>query len=365
MSRKKAEVAGPRVMIVDDDPKVRELHAKLLKAMGYTPETASDGIEALAKLPLGVDVVLLDGEMPNLDGFEVARRIREMPEHATLPIVMVTGLEGPGLHRRALEVGINDFVTKPVNGEELHLRLRWLVELKRAYDRLNERNVRLERSVEERTAALRQSLEQRAAAERHVYDAHLDTMRRLAVAAEFKDADTAGHIERVGRCAAVLAEAIGLSPGEVEAVRHATPMHDVGKLGIPDAILLKRGGLTEAEWAVMRGHTTLGARLLSGSASHVIQMGERIARAHHERWDGAGYPEGLHGEDIPLEARICSVVDCFDAVAMPRPYRPAFPLELAADEIRKDEGKRFDPQLRDAFFDCFPSILEARSEPAA
>jgi putative two-component system response regulator len=352
---------GGRVMVVDDDQKVRTLHAKLLTAMGHTVETAADGIEALAKLPLGVDVVLLDGEMPNLDGFEVARRIREHADYATLPIVMVTGLEGPGLHRRALEVGINDFVHKPVNAEELSLRLRWLVELKRAYDALEDRNADLERSMGERTSALRDSLERRAAAERHVYDAHLDTIRRLAVAAEFKDADTAGHIERVGRTAAVLADAIGLSPGAVEAIRHATPMHDVGKLGIPDAVLLKPGSLNETEWAVMRGHASLGARLLAGSASEVIQMGERIARSHHERWDGAGYPEGLRTDRIPLEARICAVVDCFDAVAMPRPYRPAFPIELAVDEIRNDDGKRFDPRLREAFLDCLPLIMEARN----
>jgi putative two-component system response regulator len=160
----------------------------------------------------------------------------------------------------------------------------------------------------------------------------------------------------------VLAEEIGLSPGEVEMIRHATPMHDVGKLGIPDAILLKPGALSEADWAVMRGHTTLGARLLGGSISEVIQMGERIARSHHERWDGAGYPEGLHGEAIPLEARICSVVDCFDAVAMPRPYRPAFPIERAVEEIRNDQAERFDPELRQAFLDCLDPILEARGE---
>lgn len=357
------EVAG-RVMIVDDDSKVRDLHAKLVRSMGHTVETAADGIEALAKLPLGVDVVLLDGEMPNLDGFEVAKIIREHPVYAALPIVMVTGLEGPGLHRRALEVGINDFVHKPINAEELRLRLRWLLELKRAYDALSDRNADLERSVDERTSALRESLERRAAAERHIYDAHLDTIRRLAVAAELKDADTAGHIERVGVSAAVLAEALGLSPGEVEGIRHATPMHDVGKLGIPDAVLLKPGSLTEAEWAVMRGHTTLGAKLLAGSTSEVIRMGERIARSHHERWDGNGYPEGLRREGIPLEARICAVVDCFDALAMPRPYRPAFPIELAVEEIRKDNGQRFDPTLRQAFLDCLPDIMEARSRIA-
>jgi putative two-component system response regulator len=347
-------------MVVDDDAKVLSLHAKLLQSMGCEVEVAADGIEALAKLALGVDLVLLDGEMPNMDGFEVARRIRSSPEYGALPIVMVTGLDGPGLHRRALEVGINDFVAKPVHVDELALRLRWLLELKRTQDRLKDQNAELTRSVEERTQALRESLERRADAERLVYDAHLDTIRRLAVAAELKDANTAGHIERVGMYSGILAREIDFSPGAVETIRHAAPMHDVGKLGIPDHILLKPGGLDESEWVVMRSHAPLGAKLLAGSTSAVIQMGETIARSHHERWDGHGYPDGLRGEDIPLEARICAVVDYFDAVTMARPYRAALPVEYAVDTIRNDGGTRFDPRVRDAFLVCLPKILQGR-----
>ncbi len=354
-----------RILIVDDDPKVRALHARLVKSMGYDTEVAADGIEALAKLPLGVDLVLLDGEMPNLDGFDVATRIRASADYRTLPIVMITGLVGVGLHHRALEVGINDFVPKPVNAGELALRLRWLLELKRAYDLLADQNLSLSRSVDERTRALRDSLERRAAAERDVVDAHLDTIRRLAVAAEFKDPNTAGHIERVGIYAGVLAAGLSLSPGTVETIRHAAPMHDVGKLGIPDDILLKPGALDDAEWTVMRGHAMLGARLLSGSTSEVIRMGERIARSHHEHWDGSGYPEGLRGDRIPLEARICSVVDFFDAVTMARPYRKPLPVEYAVDSIRGDAAARFEPAMRDAFLAHLPAILAARQQYGA
>jgi len=351
-----------RILIVDDDDRIRALHGRLLGNMGFETETASDGIEALAKLPLGVDLVLMDADMPNMDGFEAAKRIRDLPEYAALPIVMVTGLDIGAMHRRALEAGINDLIGKPVDADELRLRARWLVDLKRTKDRLEQRNTELERSIADRTQALRDALERMTHAERKVYGAHLDTIHRLAVAAEFKDADTAGHIGRVGSFAAVLATATGMAPGEVAKIRHATPMHDVGKIGIPDEVLLKPGPLDELEWAVMRKHATFGAKLLEGSDSEVLQMGERIAHSHHEKWDGSGYPQGLRGTDIPIEARICAIVDYFDAVTMPRPYRGPLPVDYAVDNIREDDASHFDPELRAAFLDCLPQILDVRSE---
>jgi cyclic di-GMP phosphodiesterase len=353
-----------RVLIVDDDDKIRSLHARLVQSMGFETETAADGIEAIAKLPLGVDLILMDGDMPHMDGFEAARRIRELTEYAAIPIVMVTGLDVRAMHRRALEVGINDLVAKPVDVDELRLRATWLIELKRSRDKLEERNVALGRSVEAGTRALREALEQMTRAERKVYGAHLDTIHRLAVAAEFKDADTADHIDRVGRFAGVLASAIGLAPGDVERIRHAAPMHDVGKIGIPDEVLLKPGSLDEVEWAMMRKHTTLGAKLLEGSDSEVLQMGERIAQSHHEKWDGSGYPQGLSGSDIPLEARICAIADYFDAVTMARPYRGPLPVEYAVAGIEEDQGVHFDPALREAFLGCLPQIVELRAELA-
>lgn len=352
---------GSRVLIVDDDPKIRSLHARLAAGLGYESETAADGVEALAKLALGVDLVLLDGQMPNMDGFEVAQRIRAMPEYALLPIVMVTGLEGPDEHRRALEVGINDFITKPIDRDVLHLRSRWLLELKKAHDRLNEHSARLERTVESRTAALRDALVEMTEARRQIYKAHLDTIRRLTIAAEFKDMVTARHIERIGLYASVLGDALEMSPGEVETVRHAAPLHDVGKLGIPDHVLLKPGKLDASEWAVMRTHTTLGSELLEGSDSNVIQMGQTIARSHHERWDGSGYPEGLSGAQIPVEARICSVVDFFDALTMDRPYRRAVPTKVVLEMMKEQSGKHFDPDVLSVFFANLSKITEIRA----
>jgi putative two-component system response regulator len=350
------------VLIVDDEPQIRALHARLVEALGHRCETAADGVEALAKLALGVDLVLLDGHMPNMDGFEVATRIREMDDLGFLPIVMVSGLPGGHQHRRALEVGINDFISKPIDIDELHLRTNWLLELTRAHDRLNERRENLERSVAERTAALREALQEVSGARRQIFDAHLDTIHRLTVAAELKDRDTGQHIERIGLYAKVLAYALDMAPGTVETVRHAAPLHDVGKLGIPDHILLKPGKLDDGEMEVMRTHTTLGAALLAGSESRVIQMGERIALSHHERWDGQGYPNGLGGDDIPIEARICAVVDVFDALTMDRPYRPAVATDVVLDMMRQGSATHFDPVVLRAFFDNFPAIEAIRAE---
>jgi len=351
-----------KILIVDDDDKIRSVHARLVATLGHQCELAADGLEALAKLALGVDLVLLDGQMPHMDGFEVARRIREMPEYAFLPIIMVTGLAGPHEHRRALEVGINDFLHKPIDRDVLHLRSRWLLELKRAHDELRAQRKRLERTVETRTVALRDALGETTEARRHIYRAHLDTIRRLTVAAEFKDQDTGLHIERIGLYARVLAEALGMSPGEAETVRYAAPLHDVGKLGIPDHVLLKPGKLDEAEALIMRSHTTLGWELLADSESDVIRMGQVIARSHHERWDGDGYPDRLRSGDIPLEARICSVVDFFDAMTMDRPYRQAFAMEAVLRMMKEQRGAHFDPEVLDAFFDHLPEIKTIRQE---
>jgi putative two-component system response regulator len=351
-----------RILIVDDDPQIRQLHARLAQSLGYDTETAADGIEALAKLALGIDLVMLDGQMPKMDGFEVAERIRALPGFAFLPIIMVTGLEGDVEHRRAFQAGINDFVQKPIDRDVFHLRTHWLLDLKRAHDRLNHRSEELERAVEKRTAALRDALHEMTEARRQIHQAHLDTIRRLTIAAEFKDRDTGEHIERIGRYAQVLADGFGLSPGAVEIVRHAAPLHDVGKLGIPDEVLLKPGKLDAAEWAVMRTHAELGARILSDSESPVIQMGQTIARSHHERWDGSGYPNGIAGEAIPIEARICAIVDVFDALTMDRPYRRAVDPETVLEMMKKDSGSHFDPQLLDAFFARLPDMHAIRTQ---
>ena len=351
-----------RVLIVDDDERIRRTHARLFKSFGYDIETAADGIEALSKLPLDIDLVILDAEMPHVDGFEVARRIRSSPATGHVPIMMVTGLTRPEDHARALEVGINDFITKPVDASALELRARWLVEFKSTMDALKEQKSVLVEKVEQRTAGLRSALEEMAEAQRDTYEAHLDTIRRLTLAAEYKDKDTAGHIERVGRYCEIVTRALGLAPQVVEIMRHAAPMHDVGKLGIPDAVLLKPGSLSAEEWVVMRSHTEVGAHILDGSRSEVIRMGKKICLSHHEKWDGSGYPNGLSGEDIALEGRICAVVDVFDALTMDRPYRKALERDAVYAMIAEDAGSHFDPAIVDVFFGLKDHIEEIHLE---
>ncbi|NNF14090.1 MAG: response regulator [Gemmatimonadetes bacterium] len=350
------------ILVADDDEMIRTLHSEFVRGFGYDVELAVDGIEAIAKIGLGVDLVLTDAHMPNLDGFEVARRIRQTRSADELPIVMVTSLEAREDRLRAYESGINDFINKPVDHTELRLRLKWLLELKTAQEELRRAKEGLEGTVARRTKDLRHALEEVTRAQREIQAGHLDTIRRLTLAAEYKDHDTAGHIERIGRYSQVVGMAMHLQPGTVDLLLHAAPMHDVGKLGIPDSILLKPGPLDEEERAIMNTHTTIGGQILAGSTSPVIQMGERVALTHHERWNGEGYPHRIAKEEIPIEARICSVVDFFDALTMDRPYRKAVPNDEVVKMIASESGTSFDPSVVEIFMDVREEIEEIQRE---
>jgi putative two-component system response regulator len=353
------------VLVVDDDPEFRFLHRELLKSFGYAVETAADGVEALARMRPSIDLVVVDAQMPKMDGFQVADMIRHDAAVADVPIMMVTGLADREARLRAFDLGINDFINKPVDPSELRLRARWLVSLKVAQDEIRAHGRKLEERVQIRTRELRKALTEVRAARLMTHEAHLDTIRRLTIAGEYKDRDTAHHVERIGRFSAVLAKAMGQSEENVEVIRHAAPMHDVGKIGIPDRILLKPGRLDAEEWDIMRSHTLIGAQILQDSTSDVIQMGERIALCHHERWDGDGYPRGLAGRDIPLEARICTVVDFFDALTVDRPYRAAVPNDDVVQMMIGASGTHFDPDVLDVFLDTRGVIeaVQAEYEP--
>jgi putative two-component system response regulator len=245
---------------------------------------------------------------------------------------------------------------------ELELRIRWLLELKAANEELLASQASLEATVDRRTRELRRALEEVTAAQRRVQEGHLDTIYRLTLAAEYKDHDTAGHIERIGRYSEVMARAMHLAPGLIDTIRHAAPMHDVGKLGIPDQILLKPGPLTAEEREIMNTHTTIGAQILAGSSSPVIQMGQQVALAHHEKWDGTGYPNRIAGEEIPIEARICTVVDFFDALTFDRPYRAAVPNAKVLEMMREEAATRFDPDVLDVFFSVQAEVESIQAE---
>nr|MDQ3346841.1 response regulator [Acidobacteriota bacterium] len=260
-----------RVLVVDDDQTTRTTTKSLVEALGHQSETARDGIEALAKLRMGVDLVLLDVVMPGLDGYEVCRRIRKDPAGLDVPVIMVTSMSSRDDRIQAVEAGANDFIAKPVDKTELKVRSASLLKLKEAQDALRRHQTHLEALVEERTASLRTALEQMAEAQRVAYLAQLETVERLAIVAEYKDQVTARHIRRMSEYCAVLARGLKLPPGEVELILHASRMHDVGKIAVPDSILRKTSSLDGAEWVVMRRHALIGSRILDNSSSALLQ----------------------------------------------------------------------------------------------
>jgi putative two-component system response regulator len=351
-----------RILIVDDHEPSRSLLAALVRSLGYEVETARDGLEALAKLPLDIDLVLLDVVMPGLDGFQIARRIRSHSDSRDLPIIMVTALDSREDRLRAVDAGASDFIAKPVESVELRARVGSQLRLKEAQDELKRHRAELSTQVAAKTLALRQSLDETVQAQREAQAAHLDSIHRLVLAAGFRDHGIGTHIHRIGAYIRVLARALPLPPSEVENLVHAAPLHDVGKIAIPDAILLKAGPLTVGEQTVMRSHTVIGAQILAGAVSKVIQTGEVIALTHHERWDGTGYPCSLAGEAIPLPGRLCAVVDVFDALTSSRPYREPLSEAGALALMKEERGRHFDPEVFDVFDRCFDEIRSLKAE---
>jgi len=358
-----APPAMPRslVLIVDDEDRSRKLIQTLVQALGHDAETARDWLEALAKLRLRPDLVLLDIVMPDLDGFELCRRIRLDPYGVDLPVMMVTSLASKEDRLRAVEAGANDFIAKPVDQLELRVRAASLLKMKAARDAVKRSQAGLTKLVVDRTASLREALEEVSQAHRLAYREQIDAVERLAVVAEYKDSVTGKHLERMSRYCGVIARALGLPPGEVELLEHGSRLHDVGKIGVPDAILQKPGPLDAAEWEVMRRHPTIGAQILSNSRSEILQTGRVIALTHHERWDGTGYPAGLAGDAIPLFGRISAVADVYDALTSARPYKPAYSRNDALAILRRGRGTHFAPPVLDAFFGHLDEILNIQA----
>lgn len=346
----------PSILVVDDEDHNRRLLETLLKAEGYAVTLAGGGEEALAAAAASPpDLVLLDIMMPGMDGFEVARRLKIDEGTRNVPLVMVTALDDRDSRLNALQAGAEEFLSKPVDRVELRVRVRNLLRLKEYSDFLADYNRILETQVKERTAQLR--------------DSHRDTIITLTRAAEYKDEDTGAHIQRVSFYAAELAERLGLSEEFSDTIFYASPMHDVGKIGIPDHVLLKPGPLSAEEWGIIKSHCAFGAQILKNSTSPYGKMGAEIALSHHERWDGSGYPNGLSGEDIPLSGRIMSVCDVYDALRSKRPYKPAFDHDRAVAVICEGDGRtrpeHFDPAVLGAFCQStgrFAEIFSAYSE---
>ncbi|MDD4357958.1 MAG: two-component system response regulator [Smithellaceae bacterium] len=339
----------------DEDRNLRLMEAVLLP-LGYAVSFAHNGEEALAKVrEAPVDVILLDIMMPGLDGFEVARLLKKDERTRIIPIVMVTALQEVEDRIRALEAGADDFLTKPVDKTEIRARVASLVKVKAYNDYMRNYSQELETEVARRTKELRKAFE-------NIKAMSLEALYRLTRAAEYKDEDTGAHIQRMSHYSAAIASTMGLNDQTVEFILYAAPMHDIGKIGIPDRILLKPGKLTEEEWVIMKQHTTIGGGILEESKAGYIRLGEIVALTHHEKWDGSGYPLGLKGNKIPLVGRIVAIADVFDALMSKRPYKEPFPLEKSYGIIRESRGSHFDPAVVDAFFASEKELERIREE---
>lgn len=307
---------------------------RILAKAGYEHVTSTTNSSEVLTLKTRIkpDLILLDLHMREKDGFAVLEEIvahNESAEH--VPVIMITADDSPDTKRRALALGAKDFVGKPFDSAEVVLRIRNHLETRFLYQKLRDQNAELEAKVTERTRELEQS--------------QLEVLERLAAAVEFRDDDTGNHTRRVGDVSAMLGQAIGLENTTIELIRRAAPLHDIGKVGIPDAILLKAGPLTGEEFEIMKTHTVIGSRMLSKGRSELVRFSQRIARSHHEWWDGSGYPDRVSGQSIPLEARIVALADFLDALTHERPYRPAWGIDETLAEIKRRSGSHFDPTI--------------------
>jgi putative two-component system response regulator len=332
------DLAGGRLLIVDDEDDNLRILDRILQRAGFgNLRELSDPRQTVATfLEFQPDLVVLDLHMPHLDGYAVLELLRpHIPDDSYLPILVVTGDGSVAARRRALSAGAKDFLAKPFDTTEVLLRIRNLLEARFLHLQLQAQNDSLEEKVLRRT----QQLE----------EAQVEILERLALAAEFRDDATRQHTQRVGAWSARLARKLGLADSIVELLRRAAPLHDLGKIGVPDSILLKLDRLSEEEFRVIKTHTQVGARILSGSSHPLLQLAEQIALTHHEHWDGTGYTPGLRGDAIPLVSRIVAVADVFDALTHARPYKPAWPVGEAVAEIERQSGQQFDPRVVEAF----------------
>ncbi len=332
------------ILIVDDLPENIDVLNSILKDQ-YQVKVALNGERAL-KIVRGdspPDIILLDIMMPGMDGYEVCRQLKADYATRNIPVIFVTAKGEVEDETKGLKVGAVDYITKPVSPPVVKARVRTHLAL---YDQ----NRELEHQVQLRTSEL--------------HETRLEIIRRLGRAAEYKDNETGLHIIRMSHYVRLIAEAAGLSEPHVDILYNAAPMHDIGKIGIPDHILLKPGKLDSDEWEIMMTHAAIGAQIIGDHDSELLQLAAKICLTHHEKWNGTGYPNGLSGADIPIEGRIVAIADVFDALTSERPYKKAWTVEKACDLIGSERGQHFDPQLVDNFCGVLPDILEIKEKYA-
>ena len=332
-----------RVLVIDDAVADVILLETVLAEAGFTDvASVTDPRDALATYrSFDPDLILLDLHMPHMSGLDVMAALGPEIGASFVPIVVLTADDSPAARHNALAAGAKDFLVKPFDHDEVQLRITNLIEARHLHLELHRHNLELEAKVRARTRDLER--------------AKFELLERLALACELRDDITGRHTQRVGRLSALVAQAAGLSDRQVDLIRQAAPLHDIGKIATPDRILLKPRKLSRAEWTVMKRHTEIGARLLSNSVAPAVKLAESIALTHHERWDGSGYAH-ISGEDIPIEGRVVAVVDVFDALTNERPYKQAWPLDEAIEEIAGQERRQFDPKMVGAFLDLTKTL---------
>ncbi|MEW6569703.1 MAG: HD domain-containing phosphohydrolase [Nitrospirota bacterium] len=341
------------VYVVDDVPTTIEIVKTVFKNdPNIAIENATEGKKLLESIrEKGYpDLILLDLIMPGMDGFEVLKKLKDEREKNYFPIVVLSAQADKQSIVNALHLGADDYVTKPFFFEELKARVYNMLKLKDRDELLNRSLNVMETNLLEKIEMLEQS--------------QYEIIIRLGKAAEFRDDETGAHIERIRDYAGLIAENLGLDNEQVRMIKHAAPMHDVGKIGIPDSILLKPGKLSSDEFEIIKLHTVIGGRILGGSPLPLLELASEIAMTHHERWDGNGYPLALKGKDIPISGRIIAIADVFDALTTDRVYRVAWPIEKVLDYINWEREKQFDPEVVDAFFSVADSVMQIKTSRA-
>jgi len=348
-----AELGRRQVLVVDESPLNIALLERVLPDLKVSGASDSATVfDLLDRVP--PDLVLLDTTTPRFDGFEICRRIKAHRQWRDIPVILATEPNAPEKETMGLMLGAVDCVSKPFHPAVVRARVRTHLSLSLARRQLARQNQLLEAEVKKRTEQLERALQQ-------IKDASMETIIRLSRAAEYKDEDTGTHVLRMAHYAGVIARQLSIEEGAVDVLMRAAPLHDVGKIGVPDRILMKPGALTAEEFEVIKTHPEIGARLLAGSRSAIIRLAEVLALTHHERWDGRGYPRGLARDDIPLPGRILTVADMFDALVSRRPYKEPFPIPKSLDIIRQHRGTALDPEVVDAFFRAESEIIEIKT----
>ncbi|MFO7749406.1 MAG: response regulator [Desulfobacteraceae bacterium] len=344
------EIGSARILIIDDSQVNLDLLEGIVTSAGYTSVlTLSDPREAgTVYQAFQPHVVMLDLSMPYLDGFQVMALLQEIEKDSYIPVMVLTAFQDRQTRKSALECGAQDFLSKPFDNLEVLTRLRNMIRVRLLHNQTQNQNIILEEKVKLRTMELEKT--------------RLEIIYRLGQAAEYRDTETGAHIIRMSRMCKVLGELAGMNEKEVDLLVNASPMHDVGKIGVPDSVLLKSGRLTPEEWQIMTQHTVIGGTLLEGLDDDLMVLARGIALTHHEKWDGTGYPSGLKKESIPFCGRIAGLVDVFDALTSRRPYKDPYPAEKAFEIISRGRGTHFDPELVDLFFQNKEHFIKIKEE---